>query len=73
MGLRRAVTAQRARVRASAGECGRVRASAGGWRGGGVRAAGTHYSNNMHAVKLASKTRFSFICAQFHMNHDYFV
>lgn len=36
--------------------------------------ADTHYSNNdMHAVKLASKTRFSLICAQFHMNHDYFV
>ncbi|CAH0728361.1 unnamed protein product, partial [Brenthis ino] len=40
-----------------------------------VRVRGnTHYSNNdMHAVKLASKTRFSLICAQFHMNHDYFV
>lgn len=35
-------------------------------------AANTHYSihNDMHAVKLASKTRFSFICAQFHMIHD---
>lgn len=34
--------------------------------------AHTHYSihNDMHAVKLASKTRFSFICAQFHMIHD---
>lgn len=38
-----------------------------------ARAANTHYSihNDMHAVKLASKTRFSFICAQFHMIHDF--
>lgn len=29
------------------------------------------FNNDMHAVKLASKTRFSFVCAQFLMIHDY--
>lgn len=32
-----------------------------------------HQNYNKHALKLASKTRFSFICAQFHMIHDYSV
>lgn len=37
-------------------------------------ASNTHYSfHNMHALKLASKTRFSFICAQFHMIYDFSV
>lgn len=31
----------------------------------------THYHPQQACIKLASKTRFSFICAQFYMIHDF--